>query len=271
MPATKAEYIAASEAEMEAVWIRKFISGLGIVPTINEPIRMYCDNSAALHFANEPGVQKGARHYHRRYHYVRESIELGEIKFLKVHTDDNLADPFTKALSNKRLTQHARSMGLPDLTCDEYGKRYPKLITCRKAISNGAKGKRSVSSNKANGEIKAKPKIMQNSTRSSASISGPHGKIFDQDKLTISPIPKLEIRSANSFKENVEDDEAPLDFSQLELPEMDVLGGEQGQDLLSWLNIDDEVLQDDDFMGFQIPMDDLSDTKTSENNHLLRL
>ncbi|GJW98655.1 retrotransposon protein, putative, ty1-copia subclass [Tanacetum coccineum] len=112
MSATEAEYIAASEAAMKAVWIRKFISGLGIVPTINEPIRMFCDNSAALHFANEPGVQRGARHYHRRYHYVRESIALGEIRFLKVHTDDNLADPFTKALSKGKLTQHARSMGL---------------------------------------------------------------------------------------------------------------------------------------------------------------
>ncbi|GJS86965.1 retrotransposon protein, putative, ty1-copia subclass [Tanacetum coccineum] len=85
---------------------------LGIVPTINEPIKMFCDNSAALHFANEPGVQRGARHYHRRYHYVRESIALGKIKLLKVHTDDNLADPFTKALPNGKLTQHARSMGL---------------------------------------------------------------------------------------------------------------------------------------------------------------
>nr|GEV65967.1 retrovirus-related Pol polyprotein from transposon TNT 1-94 [Tanacetum cinerariifolium] len=112
MSATEAEYIAASEAGMEVVWIRKFISGLGIVPKINEPIRMFCDNSAALHFANEPGVQKGARHFHRKYHYVRECIKLGEIKFLKVHTYDNLADPLTKALSNKKLTQHARSMGL---------------------------------------------------------------------------------------------------------------------------------------------------------------
>nr|GFB12176.1 hypothetical protein [Tanacetum cinerariifolium] len=71
---------------------------LGIVPTINEPIRMFCDNSVALHFANEPGVQRGARHYHKRYHYVRESIALGEIRFLKVNTNDNMADPFTKAL-----------------------------------------------------------------------------------------------------------------------------------------------------------------------------
>ncbi|GKC51355.1 retrotransposon protein, putative, ty1-copia subclass, partial [Tanacetum coccineum] len=93
MSATEAKYITALEAGMEVVWIRKFISGLGIVPTINEPIRMFCDNSAALHFANEPGVHKGTRHYHRRYHYVRECIALGKIRFLKVYTHDNLADP----------------------------------------------------------------------------------------------------------------------------------------------------------------------------------
>ncbi|GJZ59517.1 hypothetical protein Tco_0615333 [Tanacetum coccineum] len=101
-------YIAASEAEMEAVWIRNFISGLGILPLINEPIRMFCDNSAALHFANEPGVQKGVRHYHMRYHYVHESIALGEIRFLKVHTYDNLADPFTKVYRKTKFNQLAR-------------------------------------------------------------------------------------------------------------------------------------------------------------------
>ncbi|GJZ69538.1 hypothetical protein Tco_0633088 [Tanacetum coccineum] len=69
------EYIAASEAAMEAVWIRKFISGLGIVPTINEPLNMYCDNSAAVHYANEPGVQKGARTTIKEISlYVRECV-----------------------------------------------------------------------------------------------------------------------------------------------------------------------------------------------------
>ncbi|GJV43576.1 retrotransposon protein, putative, ty1-copia subclass, partial [Tanacetum coccineum] len=57
MSATKAEYIVASEAAMDAVWIRKFISGFGIVPTINELIKMFCDNSAALLIANEPGFR----------------------------------------------------------------------------------------------------------------------------------------------------------------------------------------------------------------------
>nr|GEV22220.1 hypothetical protein [Tanacetum cinerariifolium] len=91
---------------------KKFILRLGIVPRINEPIKMFCDNSAALLIANEPGVKRGARHYHRRYHYVRECMKLGEINLLKVHTDDNLTDPFTKALSKRKLTQHVTSKGI---------------------------------------------------------------------------------------------------------------------------------------------------------------
>ncbi|GJS66434.1 retrotransposon protein, putative, ty1-copia subclass [Tanacetum coccineum] len=42
---TDAEYIVAFDASKEAVWIRKFIYGLSIVPTIEEPINMYCDNT----------------------------------------------------------------------------------------------------------------------------------------------------------------------------------------------------------------------------------
>ncbi|GKG27572.1 hypothetical protein Tco_0405899, partial [Tanacetum coccineum] len=34
----EAEYIAAFDATKETVWVRKFISGLGVVPTIEEPI-----------------------------------------------------------------------------------------------------------------------------------------------------------------------------------------------------------------------------------------
>ncbi|GJY37373.1 putative retrotransposon protein [Tanacetum coccineum] len=112
MSATEAKYIATLDPAMKAVWIMKFILWLGIVLTINEPIKMYCDNSVALLIANEPGVQKGAIHYHRRYHYVRECIELGEINLLKVHIDNNLADPFMKVLPKGKLTQHARSIGL---------------------------------------------------------------------------------------------------------------------------------------------------------------
>ncbi|GJR61925.1 retrotransposon protein, putative, ty1-copia subclass [Tanacetum coccineum] len=112
MSATQAEYMAASEAAMEAVWIRKFVGDLGVMPSIKKPINMYCDNSAAIIFVNDSGVMKGARHFLRRYHYVREQVESGEIKILKVHTDDNLADPFTKALPRRKVTDLANGIGL---------------------------------------------------------------------------------------------------------------------------------------------------------------
>nr|GFA44332.1 putative Gag-Pol polyprotein [Tanacetum cinerariifolium] len=86
----EAEYIAAFDASKEAVWFRKFIFGLGVVPTIEEPISMYCDNTGAIAIANAFGITKGARHFHAKVHYLREVIEFGDIKLEKVHTYDNL-------------------------------------------------------------------------------------------------------------------------------------------------------------------------------------
>nr|GEU47112.1 hypothetical protein [Tanacetum cinerariifolium] len=106
----QAEYVAASEAAMEAVWIRKFVGDLGVMPSINKPINMYYDNSAAIIFANEPGIMKGTRNFLRRYHYVREQVKTGEIKLIKVHMDDNLADSFTKALPRGMVIDHAKGI-----------------------------------------------------------------------------------------------------------------------------------------------------------------
>ncbi|GJY53850.1 hypothetical protein Tco_0445514 [Tanacetum coccineum] len=63
MSSMEAEYIAAAEAAMEAIWIRKFIYGLGVVPSIDKPMDKYCDNTGAITIADEPGVQRGAKHF----------------------------------------------------------------------------------------------------------------------------------------------------------------------------------------------------------------
>nr|GEZ49866.1 putative retrotransposon protein [Tanacetum cinerariifolium] len=108
----EAEYIAAFDASKEAVWVRKFIFRLGVVPTIEEPISMYCDNTVAIAIANESGITKGARHFRAKVHYLREVIEYDDIKLEKVHTDDNLADPFTKALAFSKHSKHTRNIGM---------------------------------------------------------------------------------------------------------------------------------------------------------------
>ncbi|GKB23073.1 hypothetical protein Tco_0862474, partial [Tanacetum coccineum] len=56
MYSMEAEYIVAAKAVMEAIWIRKFIFGLGVVPSIDEPMDMYCDNTGAITIADDPGV-----------------------------------------------------------------------------------------------------------------------------------------------------------------------------------------------------------------------
>nr|GFA20905.1 hypothetical protein [Tanacetum cinerariifolium] len=106
----EAEYIAAFDASNEAIWVRKFISRLGVVPTIEEPISMYYDNTGAIAIANESRITKGARHFRAKVHYLREVIEYGDIKLEKVHTNDNLADPFTKALAFPKHSEHTRNI-----------------------------------------------------------------------------------------------------------------------------------------------------------------
>ncbi|GJY11206.1 retrotransposon protein, putative, ty1-copia subclass [Tanacetum coccineum] len=107
-----AEYIAVFDASKEAVWIRKFIFGLGVVPMIEEPINRYCDNTGAIAIAKDHGVTKGARHFHAKVHYLRETVEMGDIKIDKVDTYDNLADPFTKALAFPKHSELTKKIGM---------------------------------------------------------------------------------------------------------------------------------------------------------------
>nr|GEW77466.1 hypothetical protein [Tanacetum cinerariifolium] len=109
---TEAEYIVASDASKEAVWVRKFIYGMGVVPTIEEPIKMYCDNTGSITIANESGITKGVRHYRAKVHYFREVIEFSDVKIEKIYTNDNLADPFTKALSFPKHSEHIKNIGM---------------------------------------------------------------------------------------------------------------------------------------------------------------
>ncbi|MBY3556123.1 Ty1/Copia family ribonuclease HI, partial [Modestobacter lapidis] len=109
---TEAEYVAASEAAKEAVWIRKFISELGVVPAIESPIPLYCDNNGAIAQAKEPRSHQKSKHIERRFHMIREIIERGDISMQRVASEDNTADPLTKALTQKVLDRHLKKMGM---------------------------------------------------------------------------------------------------------------------------------------------------------------
>ena len=64
------EYIAASEETKEAVWIQNFTTGLGVVPSIADPVDLYCDNNGTIAQAKEPRSHSKAKHILRRYHLL---------------------------------------------------------------------------------------------------------------------------------------------------------------------------------------------------------
>ena len=95
---TEAEYVAASEAAKEAVWLKKFIMDLQVIPSAGRPITLNCDNSGAVAQSKEPRYHKKQKHIERKYHLIRDIIERGDTVITKIASEENLADPFTKAL-----------------------------------------------------------------------------------------------------------------------------------------------------------------------------
>ncbi|KAJ9546872.1 hypothetical protein OSB04_019415 [Centaurea solstitialis] len=108
----EAEYIAASDAAKEAVWLRNFISDLRVVASISRPIDIFCDNSGAVAQAKEPREHHKSRHVLRKYHLIREIIGRGDVRICKIPTDDNVADPLTKPLARVKHEAHASSIGM---------------------------------------------------------------------------------------------------------------------------------------------------------------
>ena len=108
----EAEYIAASDAAKEAVWIRKFVSELGVIPSIESTVPLFCDNNGAIALAKEPRSHQKSKHIERRYHIIRELVGTGAVILQKVASADNVADPLTKALTQLQFDGHLEKMGL---------------------------------------------------------------------------------------------------------------------------------------------------------------
>ena len=54
--AMEAEFVSCFEATLHGVWLKSFITSQRIVDSIQRPLKLYCDNSAAVFLAkNEKG------------------------------------------------------------------------------------------------------------------------------------------------------------------------------------------------------------------------
>ena len=109
---TEAEYMAATEAAKEGVWMKDFVTELGVVPSVLGPMKIYCDNNGAIAQAKEPRQHQKNKHILMRYHLIRQFVDQGDVKLCKVHTDANVVDPLTKPLPQPKHEAHTRAMGI---------------------------------------------------------------------------------------------------------------------------------------------------------------
>ena len=112
----EAEYIAASEAANEGVWMKEVISDLGVIPSASGPMKIFCDNTGAIALAKESRFRKRTKHIKRRFNSIGDLVQVGDIEICKRHTDLNVADPLTKPLPRAKHDQHQGSMDVRIIT-----------------------------------------------------------------------------------------------------------------------------------------------------------
>ncbi len=70
-----AEFVACYEAVGQAMWLKKFVSGLRVVDSIERLLKLYCDNEPAVLYAHNDKKTKAAKHINIRFYVVKEKIQ----------------------------------------------------------------------------------------------------------------------------------------------------------------------------------------------------
>eukprot|EP00253_Pinus_taeda_P034861 PITA_34861 len=106
---TEAEYIAASDACKEAIWLKGLFGEFG---RLQDTIKLFCDSQSAMHLAKNPAYHSKSKHIPIKYHFVRQVITERGVSLEKVHTKENCADMFTKPVLLEKLRSCLASLGL---------------------------------------------------------------------------------------------------------------------------------------------------------------
>ena len=108
----EAEYVAACEAAKEAIWLKKFLSDLGVVRMEQVPITLFCDNSGVVAQSKDPRNYKKGKHIKRKYHIIQDIVTHGDVVVAKIKSANTLTDPFIKVLPQRTFESHLEGMGV---------------------------------------------------------------------------------------------------------------------------------------------------------------
>lgn len=107
---TYAEYVALSEVVSELEIVREICKIFNL--PINKPFKIYEDNSGAVAIANFGNFTKNSRHIGIHYYFVHESVKRKETEILKIDSNENIADIFTKALCKAKFEKFRYMMNV---------------------------------------------------------------------------------------------------------------------------------------------------------------
>nr|GEU28951.1 hypothetical protein [Tanacetum cinerariifolium] len=116
MSSAEAEYVSLSACCAQVLWLRTQLTDYGFH---FDKIPMYCDSKAAIAISCNPVQHSCTKHIDVRYHFIKEKVEKGIVEIFFVGTEYQLANMFTKALSEDRFKYLVRQLGMRCLTPEE--------------------------------------------------------------------------------------------------------------------------------------------------------
>lgn len=97
----------------ELTWIKQLLEDLGL--KVTQPMKMYCDNSAARHIAANPVFHERTKHIEIDCHFIWEKVQSKEFETPYVKSEDQLAEILTKGLDTKQFEYITYKLGLHNL------------------------------------------------------------------------------------------------------------------------------------------------------------
>lgn len=107
---TEAEYVAATTAGQEILFLRNLLHSFGY--KFDSPSTLYIDNQSALQVAKNPEHHGRMKHLDLRFYWLRDEVEKGSIRLEHIRTDEMPADLLTKSLQRVKVQRFAEMMGL---------------------------------------------------------------------------------------------------------------------------------------------------------------
>ncbi|XP_071909660.1 uncharacterized protein [Coffea arabica] len=109
----EAEFRAVAQGICEVIWIRRILQELKVSEVL--PMKLYCDNKAAISIAHNPVLHDRTKHVEVDKHFIKEKIEGGVVCMTYVPTRDQVADLLTKSLPKKQFDLLVSKLVMKDI------------------------------------------------------------------------------------------------------------------------------------------------------------